>query len=731
MATLNGSEGNDRILGTKSSDTINGRGGDDEIYGYDGDDYFSDREGLNLIYGGLGADSFNYSHGRLYGEEGNDRFVILMNGSVTEVFASGGEDDDFFQVSQGMGADGLAPNMALCTIEGGDGVDTLTLSLGGDSRGAYQLLLNTTGIEVLFITHGINLSGDIGYAMSDNFIGAGKTLLVQTEGDFNRTIDFSNETDGSLIVDFRDISLFGASGSTGQSTSKIYGGAQNDIYWGNVWIDIFKGGQGDDFFNGGDAKDIAVFSGRYSDYTITEITYNTFLIKDNVGTDGSDTIVDVNQLQFSDMTFNVLIRGMEIIGDESSEEITGGDEADRLLGAGGDDKINGGSGHDLIEGGTGSDSIAGGNGNDFLYGGVGSDTLIGSNGNDSVDAGDGDDLIIGGDGAGDDTYVGGEGIDTVKYLSAVAGIVVNLVDGIAESKAGDDLSGIGRDTLSSIENVIAGNFSDLLIGNQFDNKIFGLDGDDRIISGGGNDQIFGGNGVDTAVLNFSKQSIQQVSQSVNGEVLLIRTEAEQIYLEGMEWVELNGDVISSSLLTGIENTPLFISNNASGYVEPSIYEGPVSFLEYQYLGNETGDIVTGSTSNDFMNLFGGDDAADGGAGSDVLDGGTGSNFLTGGIGNDTFFLDGRGGTVTWSTITDFSKSNGDQVNIWGWQDGLSRLLLSFENSGAEGYTGATYHFDLDGNNQIDTSITFAGIGLDGINSPASLEVAGNGYLFFG
>lgn len=731
MATLNGGEGNDRILGTKSSDIINGRGGNDEIYGYDGDDYFSDSEGLNLIYGGLGADTFNYSHGKLYGEAGNDRFVVLMNGSVTEVLASGGEGDDFFQVSQGRGADGLAPNMTLCTIEGGEGVDKLTLSLGGDSRGAYELLLNTTGIEVLFITHGINLSGDVGYEMSDDFIGAGKTLLVQTEGDNNRTIDFSNETDGSLIVDFRNNSLFGTSGSTGQSTSKIYGGAKKDIYWGNSWIDIFKGGQGDDYFNGGDARDISVFSGRYSNYTITEITYNTFLIKDNVGTDGSDTIVDVNQLQFSDMNFNVLIRGMEIIGDESSEEITGGDEADRLLGAGGDDKINGGSGHDLIEGGTGSDSIAGGNGNDFLYGGIGTDTLIGSNGDDSVDAGDGDDLIIGGDGAGDDTYVGGEGIDTVKYLSAVAGIAVNLVDGIAESKAGNDLSGIGRDTLSSIENVIAGNFSDLLIGNQMGNKIFGLNGDDRIISGGGNDQIFGGNGVDTAVLNFSKQSIQKVSQSVNGEVLLIRTEAEQIYLEGMEWVELNGEVISSSLLTGIENTPLFISNNASGYVEPSVYTGPVTFLEYQHLGNETGDIVTGSTRNDFMNLFGGDDAADGGAGSDVLDGGTGSNFLTGGAGNDTFFLDGRGGTVTWSTITDFSKSNGDQVNIWGWQDGLSRLLLSFENSGAEGYTGATYHFDLDGNNQIDTSITFAGIGLQSITPPTSLEVAENGYLFFG
>lgn len=730
MATLNGSEGNDRIIGTKAGDTINGRGGNDEIYGYEGDDYLIDNEGLNRIHGGEGADTFNSSHGNLFGEAGNDRFVLLINASVIEVLASGGSEDDLFEVSQGV-YNGLQPDMSVCTIEGGEGVDTLKLSLAGDSRGAHELLFHATGIDILFIVHGIHLSSENGYAFSDNFIEAGKTLLIHTEGDFNRTIDFSNETDGMVSVDYRDDATFSIGTGPAQSTSRVLGGFQNDIYWGNAWVDIFKGGQGDDFFNGGDGRDLAIFSGRYEDYTVIEITYNTFSIQDDVGTDGLDTIIDVNQLQFSDTTIGVVIRGMEIIGDESSEEISGGNEADRLLGAGGDDFIDGGLGNDLIEGGAGRDSIAGGFGNDFLYGGLGNDLLTGSYGDDSVEAGDGDDLIVGGDGAGDDSYLGGLGSDTVKYTSALAGIVVNLVDGIATSSEAGDLAGIGDDLLLSIENVIAGNFADVIVGNQSQNSLYGLEGDDRIVSGGGNDHLFGGSGVDTAVFNFSRDAILRVSQSANGDSLLISTEYEQVFLDGIERIELGGGLFNPLSLTGVQTRPLFSSNTTlSGYIEPEVYRGPVAFLDYQHLGSETGDIVSGSSSNDFMNLLAGDDAADGGAGSDVLDGGIGSNFLTGGADNDVFFLDGRGGTVTWSTITDFSPTSGDQVNIWGWEQGLSRLLLTFENSGAQGYEGATYHFDLDGNNQIDTSITFAGMSSGGIEVPTPFEVSGNGYLLF-
>ena len=91
-------------------------------------------------------------------------------------------------------------------------------------------------------------------------------------------------------------------------------------------------------------------------------------------------------------------------------------------------------------------------------------------------------------------------------------------------------------------------------------------------------------------------------------------------------------------------------------------------------------------------------------------------------------MDGRGVTTTWSTITDFVS--GDTVNIWGWQQGTSQLLLTEVSAGATGFMGATYHYDLDGINGIDTSITFSNLTLNQINSPTAQSVEGNGYLLF-
>lgn len=158
------------------------------------------------------------------------------------------------------------------------------------------------------------------------------------------------------------------------------------------------------------------------------------------------------------------------------------------------------------------------------------------------------------------------------------------------------------------------------------------------------------------------------------------------------------------------------------------YDGPVDFLKFQMFGSDDSDIITGADSNDFMNLLGGDDAANGGDGQDVLDGGLGSNFLTGGGGPDTFFLDGRSGINTWSTITDFA--NEDNVNIWGWVNDTSKLILALDDQGADGFKGATFHYDLDGNGMIDTSITFSNLALASIPSPTAEEIVGNGYLLF-
>ncbi|TWA77825.1 parallel beta helix pectate lyase-like protein [Azospirillum brasilense] len=136
------------------------------------------------------------------------------------------------------------------------------------------------------------------------------------------------------------------------------------------------------------------------------------------------------------------------------------------------------------------------------------------------------------------------------------------------------------------------------------------------------------------------------------------------------------------------------------------YEGPVTTLQWSFLGTAEDEVVGGSDGNDFLNLLGGDDAAAGGAGDDVLDGGSGSNWLIGGPGHDTFFVDGRGGEVTWSTIVDLER--GEWATLWGFVPGQSRLTWE-EMGGAEGYKGATVRCDIDGNGTIDASMTFTGM----------------------
>ena len=121
--------------------------------------------------------------------------------------------------------------------------------------------------------------------------------------------------------------------------------------------------------------------------------------------------------------------------------------------------------------------------------GDGNDVVLGGNGNLSV---------IGCTGAGDDYYDGGGGTNTIRYLSAKAGITVNLhrTRGFARARAGGDAAGIGSDVLKNFNNVVGGSFNDTLIGNSSSNAINGGDLNDLIIGGAGADRLTGGRGID-------------------------------------------------------------------------------------------------------------------------------------------------------------------------------------------------------------------------------------------
>jgi len=154
-------------------------------------------------------------------------------------------------------------------------------------------------------------------------------------------------------------------------------------------------------------------------------------------------------------------------------------------------------------------------------------------------------------------------------------------------------------------------------------------------------------------------------------------------------------------------------SDVSGSDFGTVYSGPVSYLQYQYLWNGTDPVaMSANVNNVFLHGGPGADALAAHGGSNVLDGGGGSNFLVGASGadggTDTFFVDERGSQVTWSTLLNFHQ--GDAVTIFGFNPGVSTVPVTMD--GTPGYTGATIHSEINGaGTGVNGSVTFTGVSL--------------------
>jgi ELWxxDGT repeat protein len=104
--------------------------------------------------------------------------------------------------------------------------------------------------------------------------------------------------------------IFGATGtikgtlnSSGQHF--VFGGTGNDTLIGGLADDTIVGGPGNDTIDGGTGTNTAVYSGRHSDYLVTQLSANSVQISDTrAGSpDGSDTVSNVQNFQFADATY--------------------------------------------------------------------------------------------------------------------------------------------------------------------------------------------------------------------------------------------------------------------------------------------------------------------------------------------------------------------------------------------------------------------------------------------
>ncbi|MGG5821382.1 calcium-binding protein [Falsiroseomonas sp. HW251] len=292
----------------------------------------------------------------------------------------------------------------------------------------------------------------------------------------------------------------------------------------------------------------------------------------------------------------------------------------------------------------------------------------------------------------------------------------------------DFLTGADTVTGNAFADVLRGGAgNDLLRGGGGGDVLKGDAGADTLDGGAGSNVLIGGDGTDLAVL---AGTASEATVSGVGNWTLVSHPGGVDALSGIETVRFGaGPVMTVPAMGGAVGglAPTFartdLGNGLADTPAAAGYAGPVDYLVLTFIGSAGGEAVHGTGFADFINTMGGDDAVDAGAGSDVLDGGTGSNFLTGGADRDVFFLDGRGGSTTWSTITDWEV--GEQLSVWGWRPGVSRAEWAAD-AGAAGYRGLTMHGDLNGDGVIETSVTWTGRSQAGLPKPVEFD----GLLWF-
>ena len=186
------------------------------------------------------------------------------------------------------------------------------------------------------------------FTTPDSLVADGETLKITFENiSGSITLDFSAETDGKIEIDnsysTENNTIIGGSGNDSLKgvSGTIKGNAGDDIITGYTGDDTITGGAGNDTIDGGLGTDIAIFSGNKSDYTITETAYAKYQVVDNRGTEGTDTLDNIETLRFTDQNVDITPSGQNLNGTSNGDTLSGNSGADILNGLGGDDTLKG------------------------------------------------------------------------------------------------------------------------------------------------------------------------------------------------------------------------------------------------------------------------------------------------------------------------------------------------------------------------------------------------------
>jgi len=194
---------------------------------------------------------------------------------------------------------------------------------GGSFGGAYAASPLLDDIAAAQLAYGVNMTtrtGDTVYGFNSNAerdwfsasSSSSKLVFAAWDAGGVDTFDFSGYKVAQTI-DLREGFFSSVGGLTGNVTIAIgavienaIGGSAADTITGNAVANRITGGAGNDVVDGGAGLDTAVLSGKFASYAIAALATGGWQIKDNAGTDGTDTVINIETLQFSDRMVSIV-----------------------------------------------------------------------------------------------------------------------------------------------------------------------------------------------------------------------------------------------------------------------------------------------------------------------------------------------------------------------------------------------------------------------------------------
>jgi len=387
-SVLFGTESDEEVKGSLSSDIIWGDGGDDTIKAGGGRDFIYGGEGDDVLEGGDGDD--NYYFGKDHGKD----TVKDSSGSTKIIFTDDISEDDY---SSRITVSGKSVGFTLENKETGDRVDLPDfIADPTDYSFIFEGSDSVSGVaDERDTVNGTDADDELEAGDGFNIFYGGEGSDTLAGG---KDIDFmyGGEGDDTLLGRNGTNVMYGEGGNDiiydGDDSGYLSGGADDDKLYGGGGADVLDGGAGNDYLQGDHGNDTYIFGKGYDEDTIAASSdLHTIIIHDYtpgqmhcVRYQNNDLVIDfgynntdkITVKRFFDFNanrdYNFVFDNGTVLG---QHDIVA--ESAPIVGTDGNDYLYATDGNDTLDGGAGDDTLCGAGGTDkYIFGkGYGADSI--------------------------------------------------------------------------------------------------------------------------------------------------------------------------------------------------------------------------------------------------------------------------------------------------------------------------------------------------------------------